>query len=81
MKLDEMEEALAERTAKDATNKAMAQRWLGNHNSGRPPMNGSISDGWSYPCRNNCHSHCQSGINGTCKCPCHDDEWCGAGSC
>jgi hypothetical protein len=73
MNLDEMEEVLVAREAKEAANKAMAQRWLGNHNLG-----GDISKGWSYPCKNNCHSHCQSGP-ATCKCPCHDDS--GWGSC
>lgn len=81
MKLEEMDEMVAEREAKSAASKELAQRLLGSHNMGRRPLNGSVSDGWSYPCRNNCHSHCQSGVNGTCSCPCHDNEWCGMGTC
>lgn len=74
MKLEEMEEIHAEREAKAAANKALAQRWLGNHNVGDGTKHPDFT-GWSYPCRNNCHSHCQSVGLGTCKCPCHDNEW------
>lgn len=76
MNLNEMDEVLAEREAKAAANRALANRWLGGHNTG----NNSNEDawrGWSYPCRNNCHSHCQSG-GAACNCPCHDGEWGGA---
>ena len=79
MNLDEMEEVLAAKQARDEANKALAQRWLGNHNLGTASKEDRTL-GWSYPCRNNCHSHCQSSPM-QCKCPCHDNEWCGAGTC
>lgn len=72
MNLDEMEEVLTAKAAREEANKALAKRWLGNHNLGE-----DISKDWSYPCRNNCHSHCQSSPS-QCKCPCHDNEWCGS---
>jgi hypothetical protein len=71
MKLEELEQVAIEKEAKAAANRAIADRWLGNHNLGA-----DISKGWSYPCRNNCHGHCQALT--TCTCPCHDD---GMGHC